>query len=584
MLRRTARFTLPLLCCLSAPAFAAPTASDAAFKAIYEAEWQWRLREIGVEDDEDEAQRISATFRDVSVPAQQARQLYLERTLTAVDAIDPSSLSDAARIDRAVYRAQIEALIARQKFRDYEKPLSSSGGFWNGVAAEARKPFRTAADYEAFVERLQAVPRHFDDQIANMRAGLARGFTAPRVTLVGRDAPIAAVAEAKRAEDTPFYEPFKTMPAAIPADRQAALRAAAKQAIEGSVVPAYRKLLAFMRDVYVPGARTTLAAEALPDGKAYYRSKIREFVTLDLPPEEIHAIGLAEVAKLRAEMVATMKETGFAGDLPAFLEYLRTDPRFYPRNEEDLLREASWISKRFDAIAHQWFGLMPRRRFGITPMPAATAPFSTYALGGPGYYLINTYDLPSRPLYVLTALTLHEAAPGHAFQMPLAAETDQPAFRQKVYMSAYGEGWALYCEKLGVEMGMYRTPYDRFGMLNYQIWRAARLVVDTGIHSKGWSRDRAVQYMRDNTSLSAREISTEVDRYIAGPGQALSYYLGEMAIVKARAKAEATLDGAFDIRAFHDAVLATGSVPLPVLEAHIDAFITRAKRDGGGGT
>jgi uncharacterized protein (DUF885 family) len=273
-------------------------------------------------------------------------------------------------------------------------------------------------------------------------------------------------------------------------------------------------------------------------------------------------------------MLAAMKETGFKGDFPAFLKYLRTEPRFYAKTADELLMRAAWIAKKFDGKASQYFGYLPRARFAIKPVPEDMAPFYTAGRGGPGVYLLNTYDLPSRPLYNLTALTLHESAPGHAFQMPIAMEhKEQPEFRQHTYLSAYGEGWALYCEHLGQEMGMYETPYDRFGMLGYQIWRAARLVVDTGVHSQGWTRDQAIAYLKQYTALPEREIQTEVDRYIAWPGQALSYYLGERAILQARAKAEKALGDRFNIRAFHDAVLELGSVPLPLLESHIDEFI-----------
>jgi uncharacterized protein (DUF885 family) len=279
-------------------------------------------------------------------------------------------------------------------------------------------------------------------------------------------------------------------------------------------------------------------------------------------------------------MVEVMKQTGFKGDFPAFLHYLRTDPKFYAKTPEELLMRAAYIAKEFDGKASQFFGYLPRARFAIKPVPDDLAPFYTSGRGGPGIYLVNTYDLAHRPLYNMVALTLHESAPGHAFQIPIAAEhKNQPEFRQQVYISAYGEGWALYCEWLGQEMNMYHTPYDQFGMLGWQIWRAARLVVDTGIHSQGWTRAQAIQYLLDYTALPEHEIQTEVDRYIAWPGQALSYYLGEMAILKARAKAEAALGPKFNIRAFHDTVLELGSVPLPVLETRIDRFIA----EGGKG-
>src|SRR6202789_2554069 len=339
----------------------------------------------------------------------------------------------------------------------------------------------------------------------------------------GRDASITAVTEVAP-DASLFYAPFRERTGVSPAD-QADLRAQAVKTIQDVVQPAYRDLLQFMRTEYVPQLRTTLAAQDLPDGKAYYQAKIREFTTLDMSPDAIHALGVREVARLRDEMTAAMKETGFKGDLPAFLASLRSDPRFYVKAPEDLLMRAAWIAKRFDGKASQFFGYLPRARFAIRPVPDDLAPFYTAGRGGPGLYLVNTYDLPSRPLYNLTALTLHESAPGHAFQMPIAMEhKDQPAIRRDVYISAYGECWAFYTEKLGVEMNMYETPYDMFGMWTYQAWRACRLVVDTGIHSQGWTRDQAIKYLHDNTALTDHEIDNEVDRYIGWPGQALSFY------------------------------------------------------------
>jgi uncharacterized protein (DUF885 family) len=425
---------------------------------------------------------------------------------------------------------------------------------------------------------MRDIPRYFHEQTEEMRAGLRRGFTPPRVTLAGRDGSLSAVTDATP-ENSLFYTPFKDMPGILAAT-QAELRAQAVVVIRDTVQPAYRDLLKFIRSEYVPKTRTTLAAYDLPNGKEFYRAKINEFVTVDRDPAEIHRFGESEVERLHQQMLDVMKESGFSGDFPAFLRFLRTDARFQAKTPEELLMHAAWIAKRFDGKASQFFGMLPRSRFAIRPVPDDLAPFYTGGRGGPGVYLVNTYDLPSRPMYNLTALTLHESAPGHAFQMPLALEhKNQPEFRQHTYLSAYGEGWALYCELLGVEMGMYETPYDRFGMLNYQIWRAARLVVDTGIHSQGWSRERAIDYMRTYTALSEHEIQTEVDRYIAWPGQALSYYLGEDDILKQRAKAEQLLGGRFNLRAFHDAVLELGSVPLPVLNTRIDRFIA----EGGAG-
>ncbi|MES2260202.1 MAG: DUF885 family protein [Pseudomonadota bacterium] len=560
----------------AAPAPVSQKAAAAQFKVLYTQEWKWRLQQR-LEDDEDDDNGIRDSLPRIDPAAQQARLLYWQRVMRALDAIAPASLPASERINYAVYRAQIAALIEQQRFHEYEKPLNADSSFWTNMANEARKAFRTAADYRAYIAQLNDVPRYFRDQVANMRAGLRRGFTPPRVTLAGRDGSLTAVTQQADVEQQVFYRPFRQMPATIPAEQQAQLRAAARAAIGQSVLPAYAGLLAFMRDEYMPNATEALAAESLPDGKAYYQSKITEFTTTALSAEQIHAIGLAEMAKIRAEMHETIRQAGFDGDLPAFLQFLRSDPRFYARTAEELMMRAAYIAKRFDGKVADYFGYLPRRRFGIVPVPPDQAPYYTSGRGGPGVYLVNTYNLPARALYSLPALTLHESAPGHAFQMPIAMEQQgRPDFR-KAYISAYGEGWALYAERLGAEMGIYETPYETFGMLSYQAWRAARLVVDTGVHAQGWTREQALTYLHDNTALSDHEIATEVDRYISWPGQALSYYLGEMAIIEARRKAEAALGPAFDIRAFHDTVLNLGSVPLPVLQQRIDAFIA----DGG---
>ncbi|MGJ9416764.1 DUF885 domain-containing protein [Massilia sp. CMS3.1] len=555
----------------AAPARTASLSADARFTAIHRAEWEWRIKG-GLAVDESERGGVDPDFERVDAASQAARLQHWQGVLRQLGTIDPAALTAPEQLNYQVYRAQIAAFVEALRFREYEAPVNADSAFWTDVTYGARQPFATREDYRHYLARLGKLPRYFSEQLGNLRAGLARGFTPPRVTLQGRDAALASVVEAKP-EDTVFYTPFKSMPAAIPASEQAALRAQAVVAIRAHVQPAHAAVLAFMREQYIPGARTALSAESLPDGKAYYQSKIVEFTTTTLSADEIHRIGLAEMAKIRAEMLQTISESGFQGDLPAFLKFLRSDPQFYAKTADELLMRAAWISKKFDAKAGQYFGYLPRQRFAIRPVPADQAPYYTAGRGGPGVYLVNTYNLPARALYSLPALTLHESAPGHAFQMPIALEQKGvPPFR-RAYISAFGEGWALYTERLGTEMGIYETPYEVFGMLSYQAWRASRLVVDTGIHARGWTREQAQAYLRENTALSEHEVTTEVDRYISWPGQALSYYLGQMAIMEARAKAEKALGARFDIRAFHDTVLQLGSVPLPVLGSRIDRFI-----------
>ena len=564
----------------AAAAAARPNPADEPFQAIYKADEKWRRAQPGSVSEEDEKKHLPPShLRQVDAATQAIELAHWESILADLEKVDAQKLSPEERLNFEVYRAQIVGLRNEQKFKEYERPVNSDSQFWEIAPLDARE-FRSEEYYTRYLSRLRDVPEYFDQQTANMRAGMARGFTPPQVTLEGRDQGLKDVGDAKTAQATSFWKPFAAMPPSIPAPEQEKLKAEAQDVITHSVVPAYAKMLRFFDEEYVPHAVTSLAAESLPDGKAYYQSKILEYATVTMSPEEIHAMGLKEVESIHAEMLAAMKASGFTGTFPEFLHYLRTDPKFYPKTPEELLHDAAWIAKEFDGVASRYFGYEPRERFGIVPVPPEMAPFYTAGRGGMRSYLVNTYDLPSRPLYSLPALTLHESAPGHSWQQAVAMEQERdkklPEFR-KAYISAYGEGWALYCERLGAEMGIYHTPYETFGMLSYQAWRAARLVVDTGIHAQGWTREQTQQYLHDNTALSDHEIETEVDRYISWPGQALSYYLGEMAIVKERKKAEAALGTKFNLRAFHDAVLETGSVPLPVLEEHLDAWIA-----GGG--
>ncbi len=570
-----------LLCAgVAISALAHAGSADERFKALYTKEWSWRQQQFGGYDDEDSQPNPSDNrLPDVGATAQKARLAYWSDVLRQLDAIPAKELSAENQVNLAVYRPQVEDLAAEIRFRGYEMPFNSDSQFWSGLGFMARRPLKNTLEARNYIAKLDDVPRYFAQQTDNMRAGLKRGFSVPQAVLAGRDVSIASYAEVKSPEDSEFYAPLKKLPATIPADEQVKLRADAVRAIRENVIPSYAKLLKFFRDDYVPHARTTLAAEAMPDGKAFYRQQIKEYTTLDLDPEAIHQIGLKEVARIDGQMRETMKQTGFKGDFPAFLQFLRTDPQFYAKTPDELLMRAAWIAKQVDAKLDRFFGLLPRGRFGIEPVPASIAPFWTAGRGGAHTYWVNTYDLPSRPLYNLPALTLHESAPGHALQGELAEEQkNQPEFRSKNYISAYGEGWALYCEKLGEEMGIYHTPYEEFGRETYEMWRAARLVIDTGIHHKGWTRQQAIEYLASHTALSTHEVETEVDRYISWPGQALSYKLGEIKIVELRARAEKTLGDKFDLRAFHDAVLAEGSVPLPVLEQRIDAFIAAAAK------
>lgn len=550
------------------------TSADAKLKALYTAEWQWRRREMLVDPEDEPRGATRNRLPRVDAATQQAHLAYWTNALSELDKIPLSQLSPEEKINAQVFRTILEAFVGDLRFKSYEAPFTSDTFFWTGFTQ--REGLSSADEYRRYLSLLNDVPRYFDEQIANMRAGLARGFTVPKVSVIGRDKTIEPYV--KSDETNPLYTPFTMMPTSIPADEKARLQAEARAVIAQQTVPAYSKLLAFIRNEYLMKARETIGASSLPDGNAYYQAMIEKFTTLKLTPERIHEMGLGEVARIKADMQATMEATGFKGTLPEFILFLRTDPQFYAKTPHELLADAAYVVKKADFKMKDTIGFLPRFRHGILPVPESLAPIYTGGRGGLESCLINTYDLPARPLYTLPALALHECTPGHSFQGALAHEgPKRPAFRNAIYFSGYGEGWGLYTEWLGTIMGIYETPYEEFGRETYEMWRAVRLVVDTGIHHYGWSRDKAIEYMKSNVALSEHEITTEVDRYIAWPGQAVSYKLGELQIRRHRREAEAALGPKFDQRKFHDAILALGSVPLPVLEERMAKFIA----DGG---
>jgi uncharacterized protein (DUF885 family) len=546
------------------------TSADARLRALYTEEWNWRLQEMARAGDQPGDAGASDHFPRVDAASQERRLAYWTRTLTTLDSIPFNDLSPEEKVNAQVFRASIRAFINDLRFRAYEAPFNSDTFFWSEFTP--RQGFATAGRYRAYLGRLRDVPRYFDEQIANMRAGLARGFTVPRVAVVGRDKTIEPYL--KGDTTNPLYAPFAAMPSSISSADQAAMRKEAETVLSEVVAPAYERLLTFIRTEYLPKARTTTAANAMPGGDAYYQAAIEKFTTLNLTAKQIHEIGLKEVARIETEMEATKQRAKFTGTMAEFFQFLRTDPQFYARTPRELLSYSAYVSKKADWKLGETFGFLPRARHGIRPVPEALAPIYTGGRGGLEACLMNTYNLPARPLYTLAALTLHECTPGHSFQAALALEQPQRApFRRATSFSAYGEGWGLYTEWLGTVMGIYETPYEDFGRLTYEMWRACRLVIDTGIHAFGWSREQAMDYLRTHAALSEHEITTEVERYIAWPGQALAYKLGEMQIRRHRLEAEQKLGAQFDQRLFHDAILELGSVPLPVLEQRMAQFI-----------
>ncbi|HJR62261.1 MAG TPA: DUF885 domain-containing protein [Gemmatimonadaceae bacterium] len=558
----------------------------ARLRALMEAAWEFELR-----DNPLMATRAGDHRYDDRLPGMSSTDLARRRDsvrayLTRLAAIDRRALQRQDQVSAAMLELRLRTQLEELDGEEDRIPILVDAGFHIGLAQlPSYAPRQTVKDVESYIARLRQTPRYFREHIALMRRGMATKFTMPRVVLDGYEVTIAS-----HVVDDPtrgvFYRPLTQLPDAMPEADKERLRAAAAAAIRDSVVPAYREFLTFMTGEYIPAARTTIAASDLPDGRAYYVRQVRKYTTLNLSPDSIHALGLAEVARIEAEMEQAMRRTGFTGTMADFLRMLRTDARFYPTTPDELLRQASWIAKRMDGKLPSLFKTLPRQPYGVEPVPEHLAPKYTAGryVGAPtggveaAKYWVNTYNLPSRPYYSLEALTLHEAVPGHHLQSALAQELeDLPDFRRHTYLSAFGEGWGLYSERLGLEAGFYTDPYSDFGRLTYEMWRACRLVVDTGIHWKGWTRDQVLKYMADHTALSLHEVRTETDRYISWPAQALAYKLGELKIRELRARAERSLGARFDIREFHDAVLRNGSVPLPVLEAEIDAYIGRAR-------
>ncbi|EFK94908.1 protein containing DUF885, bacterial [sediment metagenome] len=438
-------------------------------------------------------------------------------------------------------------------------------------------PFATIDDYENWIARLNGLGPYLDQTIDLMREGMRRGLVQPRIVMERVPAQIARqVVEDPAA--SPFFGPFAKMPEAIPATEQQRLRTDALRAIEREIVPAFRRLQVFFDKEYLPSSRDTVGIWDTPNGAEWYQQRIRWFTTTELTADEIHAIGLSEVARIRGEMQKVIDQVGFKGSFAEFLHFLRTDPQFRYTDPQQLLQAYQAMAKRIDPLLPAYFGRLPRMPYGVRPIPAESAPDTTTAYyQGPaldgrraGYYYVNLYKPEERPTYEIPVLSIHEAVPGHHLQIALAQELgEQPKFRRDLEVTAFIEGWALYSESLGEEMGLYADPYDKFGQLTYEMWRAVRLVVDTGLHHKRWTREQAIEFFKANAAKSEHDIVNEIDRYISWPGQALAYKIGELRIKELRARATAELGPKFDLREFHDVVLGSGAVPLDVLEANV---------------
>ncbi len=511
------------------------------------------------------------------------RYNFRKSVMQDLQKIPVNSLDQNDRISLELMKFTTDDEMKQYELKQYLNPILSDDGFHIDFVGYSSSVIRSKKDAEDYLRKLKAFPSYVSDNMELIRKGLKAGLCQPAVVIEGFSSTYNNHI-VDTVEKSLFYRPFREKPAAFSELDWKAIQEEGKLAISKIIIPQYKLIKKFYEEEYIPNTRKTLGAISFPNGEKYYQQRISYYTTTAMTYEEVYQTGLKEVARIEAEMGEIMKEVGFQGTLKEFIATLRTDERFYATSPEALLKEAAFIAKNIDWTLPRFFGKLPRQPYGVRPVPDFLAPGYTGGRYSPasiksgraGEYWVNTYNLKSRPLYILESLTLHEAVPGHHLQMALNQElVNVPDFRRNLYLSAYGEGWALYSEYLGTEMGFFKNPYTRFGKLTYEMWRACRLVIDVGIHAKGWSREQAVEYLADHTALSLHEVNTEVIRYISWPGQAVSYKIGELKIRELRKKSEDSLKEKFDIRAFHDMILSNGTVTLSILERMTDEYIRK---------
>jgi uncharacterized protein (DUF885 family) len=556
-------------------------AASVELKRLFADEWERGLRESPENASYNGDTRFNDRWSDLSLKAIADSEAADRAAMARLQAIDRKALSAQDQLNYDTFEWLLKKDIERQPFREYLMPMTHQGGVQTADGITELLAFSTEKDYRDWLARMNALPALIEQTMTLMREGVRSGRTPPKAIMTRVPAQIAAQVVADP-EKSGFFAPFKRYPESFTAAQRAALSNEARAVISGKIVPAYARLGRYFNTEYLPATRSSIAATTLPDGKAYYDLLARYYTTTDLSADEIHGIGLKEVARIRARMEAVKAETGFKGSLPEFFSFLRSDPRFFYTSPEALLEGYQAMSKRIDPELVKVFGILPRMTYGVRPIPASIAPDTTTAYYQPGatdgsragFYYVNLYKPEVRPKWEMLPLSLHEAVPGHHFQFARGMELpEMPMFRRTAYFVAYGEGWGLYAEQLGYDMGLYADPYDRMGQLTYEMWRAVRLVVDTGMHAKGWTRQQAIDYFKANAPKTEQDIVNEIDRYIGTPGQALAYKIGQLKISELRARAQSRLGTRFNLRAFHDEVLGTGSIPLAALETHIDAWI-----------
>lgn len=560
-------------------------AAARALHALFDEAWERDLREDPTLASALGDHRYDHLWPDVSREAIERRHREDGEILARLQRIDRSLLSSEDQLSYDLFAQRYRNRIALHPFRPEVYEQRARDGVHTLAELAEVLPFAAVRDFENWIARLRSLDRFLEQQIALLETGIREKRTQPRV-IMERVVPVLDEIAAGPAEKSPFYAPFTRMPESIPEAERTRLAAEGKAAVEQVVLPAYRRFTKFFREKLLPATRESVGIWDTPDGEAYYRELVSIYTTTRLTPDEIHEIGLKEVARIRAEMDAVMRETGFTGTFAEFLEFLRTDPRFYFETPEELFREYVVTAKRIEPELVKLFGRLPRTPYGVRPIPMTSAPNTTTAYYMPpaadgtraGFYYVNLYRPEVRPKYEIEVLTVHEAVPGHHLQIALAQEQKGlPLFRRNARFTAFVEGWGLYAESLGPELGLYRDPYSKFGQLTYDMWRAVRLVVDTGMHHKRWTREQAIEYFKANAAKTEADIVNEIDRYIAWPGQALAYKIGQLEILKLRREAQQALGSRFDIRDFHDVVLANGALPLDVLERIVREWVERCR-------
>lgn len=553
------------------------------FESLLAEVWQWELREHPVRASRLGDRRYDDRWQNRSLEAieqrEQEQRAFLERLL----AIDPSALDEGNRLNYELFHRQLQNDIDAYRFRTYLMPVSHRGGVQNLDSLTESLPFATLEHYEDWLARMAAIDTVIEQTVALQERGRRSGYTPPKI-LMERVPDQVAVQLVEEPRESPFYDVFEEMPARIDEADRERLRSEALALIEEEIVPAYREFDRYFRETYLPACRESIGASELPYGEEFYEFRVRYYTTTDMAPDEIHRLGLSEVSRIRGEMQAIINDLEFEGSFRDFLHFLRTDPRFYYADPAELLEAYRATAKRIDPELTRLFGKLPRMPYDVRPIPEAIAPDTTTAYysrpaadgSRPGYYYVNLYRPEVRPKYEIEVLTVHEAVPGHHLQIALAQElTGLPAFRKYSGFTAFTEGWGLYSESLGPALGLYQDPYSKFGALTYEMWRAVRLVVDTGMHSRGWTRQQAIDFFTNNAAKTKLDIVNEIDRYIGNPGQALAYKIGQLKISELKAGAEARLGDSFDIRAFHDHLLGAGALPLDVLETRMDRWLAK---------